>query len=106
MFADSGVVRRFSLSKDYKVISNRADAILLALLRAGHTPPLKAYANLLDPSAGPLCKEELLTIENWLRRCLRLDKTRQNIFGSHSLPFNVLTPNSERVLALARATLG
>ncbi len=59
MFADSGVVRRFSLSKDYKAISNRADAILLARLRAGHTPLLKAYANLLDSSADPLCKDPL-----------------------------------------------
>ncbi len=34
---------------------NRRDAVLLALIRAGHTPLLKAYANLLDPSADPLC---------------------------------------------------
>ncbi len=41
--------------------SNGADAVLLARLRAGNTPPLKAYANLLDPFADPLCplcKEE------------------------------------------------
>ncbi len=56
----------FSWSKDCMATSHRADAVLLAHLRAGHTPLLKAYANLLDPSADPLCplcKEEPQTIE-------------------------------------------
>ncbi len=77
--------------------------------RAGHTPLLKAYANLLDPSADPLCplcKREPQTIEHWLRRCPRLDATRQNIFGSPSPPLKVPTTDPERVLALARVTLG
>ncbi len=68
-----------------------------------------AYANLLDPSADPLCslrKEEPQVIEHWLRRCFRLEATRQNAFGSHSPPLTVLTTNPERVLALARVTLG
>ncbi len=89
--------------------SSRADAVLLARLRAGHTPLLKAYANLLDPSADPLCplcKEELQMTEHWLRRCPRLDATRQNIFGSPSPPHKVLTTDPESVLALARVTLG
>ncbi len=34
-------------------INNRVDAVPLVRLRAGHTPLLKAYANLLDPSAAP-----------------------------------------------------
>ncbi len=57
----------FSWSKDCTATSNRADAVLLARLRSGHTPLLKAYANLLDPSADPLCplcKEEPQTIEH------------------------------------------
>ncbi len=98
----------FSWSKDFTAISNRTDAVLLARLRAGHTPLLKAYANLLDPSADPLCplcKEEPQTIEHWLRRCPRLDAARQNIFGSPSPPLKVLTTDPERVLALARKTL-
>ncbi len=56
----------FSWSKDCTATSNRADAVLLARLRTGHTPLLKAYANILDPSADPLCplcKEEPQTIE-------------------------------------------
>ncbi len=51
----------FSWSKDCTATSNRADAVLLVRLRSGHIPLLKAYANLLDPSADPLCplcKEE------------------------------------------------
>ncbi len=99
----------FSWSKDCMATSNRADAVLLGRLRAGHTPLLRVYANLLDPSADPLCplcKEEPQKIEHWLRRCPRLDVTRQNIFGSPSPPLKVLTTDSERVLALARATLG
>ncbi len=45
----------FPWSKDCMATSNRADAVLLARMRAGHTPLLKAYTNLLDPSADPLC---------------------------------------------------
>ncbi len=70
---------------------------------------LTTVANLLEPSADPLCplcKEEPQTIEHWLRRCPRLDATRQNIFGSPSPPLKVLTTDSKRVLALARVTLG
>ncbi len=95
----------FSWSKDCTPTSNRVDAVLLARLQAGHTPLLKAYANLLDPSADPLCplcKEEPQTIEHWLRRCPRLAATRQNIFGSPSPPLKVLTTDPERVLPLAR----
>ncbi len=99
----------FSWSKDCMATSSRVDAVLLARLLAVHTPLLKAYANLPDPSAGPLCplcKEEPQTIEHWLRRCLRLDATRQNIFGSTSPLLKFLTTDPERVLALARVTLG
>ncbi len=70
---------------------------------------LNAYANLLDPSADPmclLCKEEPQTIEHWLWRCPRLDATRKNIFVSPSPTLKVLTTGPERVLALTRVTLG
>ncbi len=98
----------FCWSKECMATSNRADAVLLARLRAGHTPLLKADANLLDPSADPLhplCKEEPQTIEHWLRRCPRLDATRQDIFGSPSPPLKVLTTDPERLLVLAKVTL-
>ncbi len=90
-------------------INNRVDVFLLAHLRAGHTPLLKAYANFLDPSADPLCpeyKEEPPTIEHWLLRCPRLNARRQNIFGSLSPPLKVLNADPERVLVFARVTLG
>ncbi len=81
--------------------SNRADALLLASLRAGHTQLLKAYAHLLDPAADPTCPQ---TLEHWLQRCLNLDVLRQHTFGSPSPPLGVLTTDPEKVLALARAT--
>ncbi len=99
----------FSWSKDCMAINNRADAVLVAHLRVGRTPLLKAYANLLDTSADPLCplgKEEPQTIEHWLRRCRRLDSTRQNIFGSPSPPLKVPITDPIKVLALERVTLG
>ncbi len=82
--------------KDSKAINNHADAALLTRLRAGHTTLLEACANLLDPSAGPLCplcKEEPQTVEPWLRRCPRLD----------AVAFKVLTTDLERKLKLTRA---
>ncbi len=99
----------FSWSKDCMANCNRADAVLIARLRAGHTPLLKAYANLLDSSADPLCppcKEERQTIEHWQRWCPRLDAKRQNIFGSPYPHLKVLTTGPEKGLELARVTLG
>ncbi len=39
---------------DCNAIYNLAYAVLLAHFRAGHTPLLKAHANVFDPSAAPL----------------------------------------------------
>ncbi len=51
----------FSWSKGCMCTSNRVIAVLLARLRAGHTPLLRAYANPLDLSAdtpvSPLQRE-------------------------------------------------
>ncbi len=108
-FQQCSVAGSQARKEDCMVTSSRANAVLLVRLRAGHTPLLKAYANLLDPSADPLCplsKEEPQTVEHWLRRCPRFDATRQNIFGSPSPPLKVLTTDPERVLALARVTFG
>ncbi len=55
------VYEHFPWKADCIATSNRADAVLLARLRAGHTPLLKAYAHLWDPAADPTCplgKEE------------------------------------------------
>ncbi len=90
----------FSWSKGYKAISSPPCATSCR----SHS-----YANLLGPIADTLCplyKEEPQAIEHWLRRCPGLDATRQNIFGSPCPPLKVLTTDPERVLALARITLG
>ncbi len=94
--------------EDKRRILQGTTAALLARMRPGHIPLLKAYANLLDPPVGPLCplcKEEPQTIEHWLRGYPRLGATRQNIFGSPPPPLKVLTTDPERVLALTRVTL-
>ncbi len=79
------VYERFSWKAD--CIANRTDTVLLVRLRSGHTPLLKAYAHLLDPTAGPtcpLCKEESQTLEYWLQRCPNLGVLHQHTFGSPS----------------------
>ncbi len=96
-------------SKDCMATRTPTDVVLLARLRASHTPLVKAYVTLRNPSAEPLCplcKEDPQPVEHWLRWCPRLDATRQNIFGSPSPPLKVLTTDHERVLALAGLTLG
>ncbi len=101
------VYEHFSWEADCIATSNRADAVLLARLRAGHMPLLKTFAHLLDPAADPtcpLCKEEPQTLEHLLQRCPNLDVLRQHTFGSHLPQLGVVTTDPEKVLALARAT--
>ncbi len=48
------------------------DAVLLARLRAVHTPLLKAYVNQLDTEDDPKCPscgKEPQTEEHWLQQC-------------------------------------
>ncbi len=100
------VYEHFSWKADCFATSNRADAVLLARLRAGHTRLLKAYAHLLDPAADPtcpLCKEKPQTLEHWLQRCPNLEFLWQHTFRSLSPPLGVFTTYPEKVLALARA---
>ncbi len=62
------------------------------LLRYGHTPLLKAYADQLDTAVDPkcpICGEEPQTVEHWLQRC----PLRQQLFGEPSPPLSVLTTN-------------
>ncbi len=81
----------FSWSKNCMATTNRATAALLTRLRAGHTPLLKAYANLLDPSADPLCplcKKEPLAFENTgyggASGSMQLDRTSLDVLRHHS----------------------
>ncbi len=68
----------FFWSKACKAIKNRADAVLLAHLRAGHTPFLIEYTNFLNSSVDPscpLCKEEPRIIKHWLWKRRKRDAT-------------------------------
>ncbi len=61
--------KMFSWSADCRAASMRRDAVLIARLRTGHTPLLKALANQLDTvvdSKYPSCGEEPQTVEHWL----------------------------------------
>ncbi len=98
------VYYNLSWKADCIATSNQADGVLLASLRSGHTPFLKAYAHLLDPTC-PLCKEEQQTLEHWLQRCPILDALLQRTFGSPSPPLGVLPTDPEAVLVLVRATV-
>ncbi len=65
-------------------MTTRRDAVLLARLRAGHTPLLKTYANQLDTTVDPKCPscgEGPQTVEHWLQRCPNAVALRQQLFG-------------------------
>ncbi len=89
--------------------SYRADAVLLARLRAGHTPLLKAYANLLDPSADPPVSPLQRGAADDQTLATEVPQARRtwakHIWKSFSTP-KVLTADPERVLARAMVTLG
>ncbi len=89
-------------------MADRLSVCLLARLRAGHTPLLKAYANQLDTTVDPKCPscgEEPETVEHWLQRCPNAVAQRQKLFGEPSPPLSVLTTNPGSMLALASKTL-
>ncbi len=98
----------FSWPADCRAVSTRRDAVLLARLRAGHTPLLKAYTNQLDTTVDPKCpscREEPQTVEHWLQRCPYAVALTQQLFGEPSPPLSVLTTNPGSVLARAMKTL-
>ncbi len=89
-------------------MTTRRNAVLLARLRAGHTPLLKAYANQLNMTVEPKCPgcgEEPQIVEHWLQRCPSAVALRQQLFGEPSPPLSVLTTNPGSVVALDRKTL-
>ncbi len=60
-------IKTFSWPTDCRAVSTRRDAVLVARLRAVHTPLLKAYANQLDitvDSKCPSCREKPQTVEH------------------------------------------
>ncbi len=83
--------------------SNRADAVLLACLRAGHTRLLKAYAHFLDPYASAV-QEEAADTRKLAAEMPKPRSPRKHTFRSLWPPLGVLTTDPDKVLALARAT--
>ncbi len=66
------------------------------LLRPGHTPLPKAYANQLDTAVDPkcpICGEEPQTVGHWLQRYPNVVALRQQLFGEPSPPLLVLITN-------------
>ncbi len=101
-------IKTFSWPADCRAASTRHDGVLLARLRAGHIPLLKAYANQLDTTVdpkGPSCGEEPQTVEHWLQRCPNAVALRHQLFGVLSPPLSVLTTNPGSMLALAKKIL-
>ncbi len=76
----------FSWSKDGMAISNRVDAVILARLRAGHTPLLKAYANLLDPFASLLQMKITLDKNRYLLRIYAFPQSTRFSFIGKNYP--------------------
>ncbi len=61
------VYENVSKRADCIATSNRADFVLLARLRSGHTSLLKTYVHLLDPAIDPtypLCMKESQMVEH------------------------------------------
>ena len=65
-------------------ITTREAEVLIARLRSGHHPALRAYLHRLDPDIDPVyptCKEEDHTLHHWLITCWARDRLRQKVFG-------------------------
>ncbi len=102
-----GLQKTLPWPADCQAFSTRRGAVLLARLRAGHTPLLRAYTNQLDTTVDPKCHscgEEPQTVEHWLQRCPNAVALRHQLFSEPSPPLSVLTTNPGRVLAVARKT--
>ncbi len=82
----------FSWSKDCMATRTRTDAVLLARLRAGHTPLVKAYATLLTPPRSPCVRfvkrihSQLNTGYGGAQGSLQLDRTSLEVLPRSSRP--------------------
>ena len=97
----------YSEKRDAEQVKTRADATLLAQLRAGHSRHLRAYASLMDPSVNPncpSCQEEAHTLEHWLD-CQSTLAVRQELFGDTETRLERLSEEPALSVALARRTL-
>ena len=97
----------YSEKRDENQVKSRADATLLAQLRAGHSRHLRAYASLMDPSVNPncpSCEEEAHTLEHWLD-CQSTLALRQELFGETETRLEWLSEEPALSLTLAKKTL-
>ena len=95
-------------SIDAEQITKRADEVLLARLRAGHHPSLRAYLHRLDPDVDPTCpscNKDQHTLQHWTISCPAGERIRQQMFGYHRERLEWLATHLKTVVAYARKTL-
>jgi len=66
------------------------------------------YQHLIDPTVDPVCPrcgEKPHTVEHWLTEWPGTEATRQEIFGSVSVPFSILTEQPGKAVLMSRRTL-
>ena len=102
------VYESLSISRDKEEIKNRKDAVLLARLRSGHHPGLRAWVHRVDPQVDPscyICGDPNMDLSHWLVKCPGVSAERMTRFGSHLGSLDWLCKEPAKSVALARATL-
>ena len=94
--------------KEAAIITSRSDQTLLAQLRSGKFPGLRAFKHTLDPSVDPTCPQCGLApqdLEHWVAHCPATAVQRRNLFGPEGGGLDCLSRFPAEVVALARSTL-
>ena len=102
------VYSQLSHSRDAEQLKSRSDQVLLARLRSGHHPGLRAYMHRLDPQIDEqcyICGEGQMTLDHWLICCPGISAERVALFGTHRGRLEWLCEEPLNVVALARRTL-
>ena len=95
-------------SIDNVQITTQADKVLIARLRSGHHPALRAYLHRLDSNIDPICstcKDKDHTLHHWLITCSTGHQLRQKLFGCSRGRLEWLTTGPKAVVAYIRKTL-
>ena len=102
------IYQNLSRSKDKAQINCRKDAVLLARLRSGHHPGLRAWVHRVDPQVEPtcyICGDPYMDLYHWLCICPGVSAERMAKVGSHTGKLDWLTTEPAASVTLARATL-
>ena len=102
------VYSQLSHSRDAEQLKSRSDQVLLARLRSGHHPGLRAYMHRLDPQIDEhcyICGEGQMNLEHWLICCPGISAERVALFGTHRGRLEWLCEEPLNVVTLARRTL-